>query len=85
MPCGERGAFARCSNGTIVEAKAFSPSEIVDTTGAGDTFIAATIHHLSKGKSVVQAIEFGNRIAGAKCGMMGYTGIESVYKKMQKD
>ncbi|XP_011297106.1 ketohexokinase-like [Fopius arisanus] len=47
---GDRGAMARTRDGTIVQSPAFPPQKIVDTLGAGDTFVAATIHYLNKVK-----------------------------------
>ncbi|XP_043285436.1 ketohexokinase-like isoform X2 [Venturia canescens] len=44
---GDRGAMAKTPNGTIVQSPAFSPPEVVDTLGAGDTFTAATLHYLN--------------------------------------
>lgn len=44
---GDRGAMAITPDGTIVQSPAFSPLEIVDTLGAGDTFTAATLHYLN--------------------------------------
>lgn len=82
MPWGEQGAVARCSNGEIVKSEAYPPLTVVDTTGAGDTFIAATVFCLSHKKSVLESIDFGNKIAGAKCGMMGFTQINQVYNKL---
>ncbi|XP_034253103.1 ketohexokinase-like [Thrips palmi] len=83
VPWGEQGSMARCSDGTIVKAKAYPPEVVLDSTGAGDTYIAATVFSLSNGKSVSEAIDFGNEIAGAKCGMMGYRGLNAVYEKIR--
>lgn len=83
VPWGEHGSTARCSDGTIVKSKAYPPNLILDTTGAGDTFIAATVFSLSNGKSVAESIKLGDQIAGAKCGMMGYRGLDAVYKKLR--
>ena len=84
VPWGEQGAMARCGNGDIVESKAYSPTTLIDTIGAGDTFIAATVFSLCHNKSVQESIDLGNLIAGAKCGMMGYSGLNSVYNSFQK-
>lgn len=83
MPWGEHGSMARCTDGTIVKSKAYPPNSVLDTTGAGDTFIAATVFSLSNGKSVFESIDFGNQIAGAKCGMMGYRGLSAVHEKIR--
>ncbi|XP_014674497.1 PREDICTED: ketohexokinase-like [Priapulus caudatus] len=70
-PWGEEGACASTSDGTVFTAAAEPPEKVVDTIGAGDTFIAACIAQLYKGASVEAAIQAGCRVAGAKCGQMG--------------
>ena len=52
------------------------PGGLVDTLGAGDTFNAAVIHSLSRGGSLEDVIVFGCRIAGRKCGMEGFEGLQ---------
>ena len=47
----------------------------MDTLGAGDTFNAAVIHKLMLGSNIGEAIKFGCRVAGAKCGMEGFDGL----------
>lgn len=78
-PWGVQGAIA-IDNGTDLTftAKASPPTKAVDSLGAGDTFIASTIHSLVKGASLKEAIEFGCRIAGAKVGFYGYDDIASL-------
>ena len=49
----------------------------MDTLGAGDTFNAGIIHSLSSGYSLQAALNFGCKIAGTKCGMLGYHGLKS--------
>ena len=50
---------------------------VIDTTGAGDSFIAATIFALQVlQQDLGEAIRFGCRFAGAKCGVMGNEGLE---------
>lgn len=44
---GDRGAMAKTPDGIIVQSPAFSPIKIVDSLGAGDTFIASVIHYLN--------------------------------------
>lgn len=39
------------------------PTNVVDTTAAGDSFNAAIAVYLSEGKSIEEAIEFANRVA----------------------
>lgn len=55
------------------------PIKVVDSLGAGDSFIASTIHSLANGDSLKDAIDFGCRIAGAKIGFHGFDCISSIY------
>ncbi|NXD70236.1 KHK Ketohexokinase, partial [Eolophus roseicapillus] len=71
----EEGADAIGPGGELVHSDAFPPESLVDTLGAGDTFNAAVIFALSAGKTLQDAITFGCRIAGRKCGIQGFDGI----------
>ncbi|NXS57425.1 KHK Ketohexokinase, partial [Brachypteracias leptosomus] len=71
----EKGANALGPDGELVHSDAFPPETLVDTLGAGDTFNAAVIFSLSAGKSLQDALTFGCRIAGRKCGIQGFDGI----------
>ncbi|CAF94177.1 unnamed protein product, partial [Tetraodon nigroviridis] len=71
----EQGADALGPDGVIVHSDAFPPESLVDTLGAGDTFNAAVIYTLSNGGSLQDALTFGCRVAGCKCGFHGYDGI----------
>ncbi|XP_074009779.1 ketohexokinase [Numenius arquata] len=71
----EAGADAMGPDGELVHSDAFPPETLVDTLGAGDTFNAAVIFALSEGKSLQDALTFGCRIAGKKCGIQGFDGI----------
>ncbi|KAF7987195.1 hypothetical protein HCN44_010863 [Aphidius gifuensis] len=48
---GDRGTMTKTPDG-IIQSPAFSPFKIVDSLGAGDTFIAAVIHYLNYIKSM---------------------------------
>ncbi|XP_034277030.1 ketohexokinase isoform X1 [Pantherophis guttatus] len=71
----EYGADAMGPDGLLVHSDAFSPETVVDTLGAGDTFNAAVILALSKGKTLPAALTYGCQVAGRKCGVHGYDGI----------
>ncbi|XP_030324732.1 ketohexokinase isoform X2 [Calypte anna] len=71
----EAGADAMGPDGEILHSDAFPPETVVDTLGAGDTFNAAVIFALSEGKSLQEALTFGCRIAGKKCGIQGFDGL----------
>ncbi|KAF6103890.1 ketohexokinase [Phyllostomus discolor] len=71
----EEGADALGPDGQLLHSDAFPPPRVVDTLGAGDTFNAAVIFSLSKGKSMQEALRFGCQVAGKKCGLQGFDGI----------
>ncbi|XP_061899316.1 ketohexokinase-like isoform X2 [Entelurus aequoreus] len=71
----EKGADALAPDGLLIHSDAFPPERLVDTLGAGDTFNAAVIHKLSNGARLEEALTFGCRVAGGKCGFHGYGGI----------
>ncbi|XP_037831168.1 ketohexokinase isoform X4 [Kryptolebias marmoratus] len=71
----EKGADALGPDGLLVHSDAFPPETLVDTLGAGDTFNAGVIYTLSNGGSLQDALSFGCRVAGRKCGFHGYDGI----------
>ena len=78
-PWGEDGAAA-ANKEHVVTSLAYPPSELVDTVGAGDTFMAGTIFSLCADKTIDHAIRFGCQVAGAKCGMRGYSGLRGFQK-----
>ena len=78
-PWGEDGAAAS-NKEQVTTALVYPPSELVDTVGAGDTFMAGTIFSLCAQKSIDHAIRFGCQVAGAKCGMRGYSGLKGFQK-----
>ena len=55
---------------------AFPPAKIIDTLGAGDSFVGSTISQLNQGKTTQEAIIFGCKFAGAKCGQMGLENVK---------
>ncbi|NWS35342.1 KHK Ketohexokinase, partial [Polioptila caerulea] len=71
----EKGADAMGPDGKLVHSDAFPPETLVDTLGAGDTFNAAVIFALAEGRTLQDALTFGCRIAGRKCGIQGFDGI----------
>ncbi len=50
------------------------PVDVVDTTGAGDTFNGALAYRLSQGESLVEAIAYANRAAAISVTEMGAQG-----------
>lgn len=79
---GAEGAVAiDHATDTFCAAPAYPPAAVVDSLGAGDTFVAATIHDISNGRTLHEAIDFGCRVAGAKCGFHGYDPIKEAFAK----
>ncbi|XP_046674267.1 ketohexokinase-like [Homalodisca vitripennis] len=72
---GESGAAGQVSGGEVVDSPACPPPAVVDTLGAGDTFLAATIVCLSQGYDLRQSIAAGCRVAGAKVGASGFSAV----------
>ena len=72
----ERGAVGLNRNGELLFSAAYPPAELVDTLGAGDTFNAAMIDAALRGKSLLASLERACRLAGAKCGQVGFHGLD---------
>lgn len=84
-PWGSEGAVAiDHATDTFYAAPAYPPETVADSLGAGDTFAAATICALSNGKPLAGAIDFGCRVAGAKCGFAGYDRIGELFSSPNK-
>lgn len=46
-------------------------AEVIDTTGAGDAFIASVIYGVVKGKSFEDTLRLGTVVAASKCTKLG--------------
>lgn len=69
VTCGALGSIA--SDGIREAATGVAPVEVVDTTGAGDTFIAAFIDAHLRGRSLGACLEAGRDAAAATCRHFG--------------
>ena len=78
---GAEGAYALAppAGATGLWMPSFAPAvaveEVVDSTGAGDTFNAAVITSLAAGADVAEAIGDACAVAGAKVGQHGFGGL----------
>lgn len=69
VTCGAAGSAA--SDGRATARAGIAPVEVVDTTGAGDSFIAGFLGTWRAGASLQQALEAGRDRAALTCGHLG--------------
>jgi sulfofructose kinase len=67
---GERGAFAAAAGGEEFTVPAFAV-QVVDTTGAGDSFHGGLIYALGQGRSFRDSVRFASAVAALKCTKLG--------------
>ena len=75
---GEAGACALDTGVrplAMVSSPAFPPSAVVDTVGAGDTFLAGVVWGLTSGRPLGEALREACALAGRKVGVHGFGGI----------
>ncbi|KAM7357361.1 ketohexokinase-like [Cochliomyia hominivorax] len=69
-------------NNEYYSSKAMTVENIVDSLGAGDTFVAAVIFALNNlSISLSEAVDFGNRVAAYKIQHRGYDCVENFNNK----
>ncbi|RHZ72355.1 hypothetical protein CDV55_105580 [Aspergillus turcosus] len=78
---GEDGAVALDTQaGELLHSPAYTAPgfEIVDTIGAGDTFIAGMLYAwlCQENLNLAKKIQFANRVAGMKVGQEGFSGLD---------
>jgi len=59
----------------VVMVPASKPSQVVDTLGAGDTFLGGLLYALAQQKSLNAAVQFACQVAGHKVSALGYDHI----------
>jgi len=69
VTCGSRGSMA--SDGNQVKTAGIKPVDVVDTTGAGDSFIAGFISGSSAGRDLQTCLEIGRDVAALACCHIG--------------
>ena len=65
------GDGVRYSDGTKIHTIPALPVKVIDTTGAGDTFLGSFMVGINNGLSIDQAIYFANICAGIKTTKLG--------------
>jgi ribokinase len=80
---GEQGAFVATGDGQNFTVPAF-PVQVVDTTGAGDSFHGGFLFALSRGYPLQQGVVFASAVAALKCTRLGgQAGLPS-YPRVQR-
>ena len=77
---GKAGAWAMDTAGQLYQQPAWKPATVIDTLGAGDAFNAGVIDATMKNKPVQSVLSDACKVAGFKCGLHGFQGIEQVWK-----
>jgi ketohexokinase len=72
---GEVGGWCQAFEEDAIFRPAIKPSQVIDTLGAGDVFNAGVIHALSRAASAEDALALATRLAGRKCGQIGFEGL----------
>lgn len=77
---GEKGAFALDSENKVIHAEADKVDHLVDSVGAGDTFIAGVILGLlqpcrDKKQAFAVALRLGCQLASRKVAQTGFQGL----------
>jgi sulfofructose kinase len=67
---GDRGAFVATARGEEFTVPAFAV-QVVDTTGAGDSFHGGLIFALAQGRELREAVRFAAAVAALKCTKLG--------------
>ncbi|EDW40173.1 GL25057 [Drosophila persimilis] len=75
-PWGSAGAVCLDASGNYHELPPYKPKQVVDTLGAGDSFMAGFIYgtHVHKW-DLAEAVDFANRVASHKINKFGYDHI----------
>lgn len=72
---GDAGAYGISHTGKVIHIPAVTPSRVIDTLGAGDTFMAGMIHGKLQGMDFPDSIKMACKLAGQKCSQLGFEGL----------
>lgn len=72
---GGEGAYGINHGGDVIHIPAVRPPRVIDTLGAGDTFMAGLIHAKLEGMDFTDSIKVACKLAGQKCGRQGFDGL----------
>ncbi|XP_020801375.1 ketohexokinase [Drosophila serrata] len=78
-PWGSDGAVCLDSSGNFHKCSSYQPEKVVDTLGAGDSFVAGFIKATFEDQRCLrEAVDYANRIASRKIEGFGYDHINSL-------
>ncbi len=80
LTLGEKGVLVKTSTGEEHFEPAF-PTNLVDTTGAGDSFCAGFLHEFLKNESIEKAAKLGVRVASITISQIGARSFQVVQLK----
>ncbi len=79
IKCGAKGCVIGVDREKIIKVPAYSPVNCIDTTGAGDCFVAGFIWALSEGYDIEECGKFANATASVCVEKLGATeGIDNI-------
>jgi len=71
MTQGSNGLIARSAAGEMINMQAVGVDKVIDSIGAGDSFIAGLISRMSQQVEFDQALTFANKLAASKVQHLG--------------
>nr|CAB3258508.1 ketohexokinase [Phallusia mammillata] len=82
-PWGDTGAASGVAGAVddVILTPAVPPDHVIDTLGAGDTFLGALIHSLRLERPLDDAVGYACAVAGFKCGHQGYKCLQAFTEK----
>lgn len=68
--------------GEILHSSVLAQAQVVDTVGAGDTFIAGVIYCMSRGHTLLTTLKFSCEMASRKVSRSGFDGLADTMFKV---
>ncbi|GAN11357.1 ketohexokinase [Mucor ambiguus] len=68
--------------GDILHSSALAQAQVVDTVGAGDTFIAGVIYCMTRGHTLLTTLKFSCEMASRKVSRSGFDGLADTMFKV---
>jgi len=78
LPWGAKGAYGQELGRPVQFAESFPPKRIVNSSGAGDTFIGAFCHRSRQQKDLHSCLRFACAAAGTKIGLESLSDLRGV-------